>query len=50
MFFNEESLQLPEAVLIDETNRNFFKYMNFLMLEVYKVFFQNKLPKVLAIM
>ena len=37
-------------VLTDEINRKFFKYMNLLMAEVYKVFFQNKLPRVLPLM
>ena len=49
-FFNEENLQLPEMVLTDEINRNFFKYMKFIMDEVYNVFFQNKLPRVFPIM
>ena len=50
LFFNEENLQLPEMVLTKEINRNFFKYMNVLMPQVYKVFFQAKLPRVLPIM
>ena len=37
-------------VLTDEININFFKYMNLLMEEVYKVFFQDKLPRVLPLM
>ena len=37
-------------VLTDEINNNFFKNMDFLMSEVYKVFFQDKLPRVLPIM
>ena len=36
--------------LTNEINRNFFKYMNFLMAKVYKVFFQHKLPRVFPIM
>ena len=50
LFFNEENLQFPEMVLTDEMSRNFGKYMNFLMFEVYKVFFQQKLPRVLPLM
>ena len=37
-------------VLTDDINKKFFKYMNFLMGEVYKVFYQNMLPKVFPIM
>ena len=47
LFSNEENLQLLYMVLIAEICNDFFKYMNLLMAEVYKVFFQNKLPKVL---
>ena len=50
LLFNEENLQLPEMVLTEEINGNIFKYMNFLMVEVYKIFYQDKLPKVLPIM
>ena len=39
LFFNEENLQFPEMVLTDEMNKNFGKYMNFIMPEVYKVCF-----------
>ena len=34
-------------VLTEEININIFNYMNLLMEEVYIVFFQNKLPRVL---
>ena len=37
-------------VLTDEINKFFFKYMNFIMSEVYKVFYQHKLPRVLPVM
>ena len=37
-------------VLTDEINSNFFKYMNLFMEEVYKVFFEEKLPRVLPLM
>ena len=37
-------------VLTDEISTEFFKYMNLLMAEVYKVFFQKKLPRVLPLM
>ena len=45
--FNEDNLQLPEMVIIDEMNRDYCKFMNFLMATVYNVFFQRILPKVL---
>ena len=47
LFFNEGNLQFPEMVLTYEINRNFSKYMNFLISEVYKSFFKQKLPRVL---
>ena len=50
LFFNEENLQLPEMVLTEEISNNFFKYMNLLMAEVYKVLFQDKLRTVLQLM
>ena len=50
LFFNEENLQFPEMVLTDKINKIFFKYMNFLMFEVYKVFSQHKLPRVFPVM
>ena len=42
LFFNEENLQILEMVLPAEISNDFFKYMNLLMEELYKVFFQNK--------
>ena len=50
LFFNEENLQFPEIVLTDENSRNFGKYMNLLMSEVYKLFFKQKLPRVMPLM
>ena len=47
LFFNEGNL---EMVLTDEIKINCFKHMKFLMAEVYKVYFQHKLPRVLPIM
>ena len=49
VFFNEENLQFPKMVLTDEINRIFFKYMNFLMYEVCKVFFQCNLLRVFPV-
>ena len=50
MFFHEENLQLVEMIFTDDINRIFFKYMNFLVDELYKVFFQNKFPRVSPVM
>ena len=44
---NDENMQLPEMVLIEETNKYYTKFMKFLMSEVYTPIFQNKLPRVL---
>ena len=45
--FNEEILQLPEMVLTKEMNRDYTKFINFLMYEVYNAIFQKKFPIVL---
>ena len=45
--FNEENLELPEMVLTEEMNKDYRKFMNFLMSEVYNVIFQNTFPRVL---
>ena len=47
LFFNEENMQLPQMVPTVEIGNDFFNYMNLLMLEVYKLFFQNRFPRVL---
>ena len=46
--FNEENLQLPEMVLTEEINRDYTKFMNFLMFEMYSGSFQKKFPRVLT--
>ena len=46
-FFNEENLQFPEIVFNSKIKNNTFNYMNLIMAEVYKVIFQDKLPRVL---
>ena len=46
LFFNEENMKILDMVLTAEISNDFFKYINLLMEEVYKVFFQNKLPRV----
>ena len=45
--FNEDNLQLPEVIITNEMGRDYCKFMNFLMAEVYNVFFQKRLPRVL---
>ena len=45
--FNEDNLQLPEMVIIDEMSRDYCNFMNFLMAPMYNVFFQEILPRVL---
>ena len=45
--FNEENLQLPEMLLTKEMNRDYSKFMNFLMSEVYNAFFHKKFPRVI---
>ena len=50
LFFNEENLQFLEMVLTYEMIRNFGKYMNLLLSEVYQSFFKHKLPRVLPLM
>ena len=45
--FNEDNWQLLEMVLTKETNKDYTKFMNFLMSEVYNAIFQKKLPRVL---
>ena len=45
--FNEDNLQLPKVVIIDEMSRAYCKFMNFIMAPVYNVFFQERLPRVL---
>ena len=46
MFFNEENLQFPDIVFTYEIRFNTFNYMNLIMSEVYRVMFQDKIPRV----
>ena len=48
--FNEDNLKLPEMVITYEMSRDYSKFMNFLMAEVYNAFLQNKLPRLLSVM
>ena len=45
--FNEENLQLPEMILTEEMIKDYTKFMNLLMSEVYNAIFQKKLHRVL---
>ena len=45
--FNEDNLQLLEMVITYEMSKDYCKFMNFLMAEVYNAFFQKKFPRVL---
>ena len=45
--FNEENLQLPEMVLTEEMSKDYTKFMNFLMSEIYNAIFQKRFPRVL---
>ena len=44
---NEDSLQFPELVLTDEMTQNYCKFMNGLITEIYSIFFQEILARVL---
>ena len=44
---NEDNCQLPEMVLIEEMRKDYTKFMKFVMLEIYNVMFQKRLPRVL---
>ena len=45
--FNEDNLQLPEMVLTEEMSKDYTKFMNFFMSEIYNAIFQKRLPRVL---
>ena len=45
--FNKDNLQLLEMVLIDEMYKDYTKFMNFLMIEIYAAIFQRRLSPVL---
>ena len=44
--YNEEDLQVPELEITAEMATNYCKFMNQLMVEIYEVFFQERLPRV----
>ena len=45
---NEDNLQFPELVIIDEMTLDYCKFMNCLMEEIYNIFFQEKFPRELS--
>ena len=45
--YNEDNLQTPGLVIIDDMTMNYYEFMKFLMAEIYHIFFQERLPKVL---
>ena len=44
---NDKYVELPELVVIIEMATDYGKFMNQLMAEIYEVFFQERLPRVL---
>ena len=49
MFFsyNEDNLQETGLVITDDMTKNYCEFMNFLMAEIYDIFFQERLPRLL---
>ena len=45
--YNEDNLQAPGLVITDDMTKNYSKFMNFFMAEIYDILFQKRLPKVL---
>ena len=45
--FNENNLQLPEMAIIEEMCKDYCKCMNILMVLMYEILFQQRLPRVL---
>ena len=45
--YNEEDLQVPELAINADMATNYCKFMNQLMAEIYELFFQERLPRVL---
>ena len=46
MSHHEDKFQSPKLVLTNEMTMNYSKFMNDLMVEVYNIFFQERLPRV----
>ena len=45
--YNEDNLQAPGLVITNDMTKNYCEFMNSLMAEIYDIFFQEKLPRVL---
>ena len=45
--YNKEDLQVPKLDTTNEMAKDYCKFMNHLMAEVYDLFFQERPPKVL---
>ena len=45
--FKKDNIQLPKMVLTDEMYRDYTKFMNLLMTDIYVAIFQKRLPQVL---
>ena len=44
--YNEEDFQVPELAITTKIATDYCKFMNQLMVEIYEVFFQERLPRV----
>ena len=47
LYYNEDNLQALGLVITDDMTKNYCEFMNFLMAEIYDIFFQERLPRVL---
>ena len=45
--YNQEDLQVPELEITGDMTKDYCKFMNSLMVEIYKLLFQERLPRVL---
>ena len=45
--YNEEDLQVPDMEITTDMATDYYKFMNKLMAEIYDLFFQERLPRVL---
>ena len=45
--YNDDYLQLPEMVMMEDMHMDYYKFMNALMAPVYEALFQKRLPRVL---
>ena len=45
--YNKDDLQVPELDIIDDMTKDYCKFMKFFMVEIYNLFFQERLPRVL---